>query len=240
MMVQIFKNLLLATVLVYSVVGLQSSALGQDGGGQLPGDGGQVPGGQVPAGQQGGDTGGPNAPVDFGDGEIDLSEPIVGIEPSDDTRNQGFVGANAATMNAEGFVGAGGELSGSALAEDATFGGGVNNSSNIPVLGGRGGGGQATQPLGFTVTRRGIRARLRPVFSAPRLSAPEIVNRFGDRLSRQPGSQPLVGQYSVTVNNRTAVLSGNIRTRQQADHLVRQLRLEPGIYKIVDRLRVVN
>lgn len=234
MLVQGVKKIGFTVVVIFLLSVIQGSVWGQDGG-QPP----VQPPVQPPAGGGDGSNTSPPAEVEAGDGRIDLDEPTVDIELSDDERNQGFVGASAPRIIERGFVGAASNLSGPPLAPEATFGGGVNDSVTSQAIAG-GAGGQGGAQIGFSVTRRSLRAKLRPAFSSPRPLAAQVVSRFGEHLSRQPGGQSLIGQYSVSISNRTAVLSGKVKTRQEADRLVRQLRLEPGVYKIVNKLEVMN
>ena len=162
---------------------------------------------------------------------------LVSIETSENTRNQGFVGATAPGISAEpqdGFVGAVSEQSGPPLAA-GSFGGGVNDVAPPSFSGAADGGGEAP---GFTVNRRspGVRARLRPSFYAPAVPGTAVPTRFQSHFNRQPGSQRTGNQYSVTVNNRTAYIRGWVNSAADSQRLERQLRLEPGIYQIVNEL----
>lgn len=234
MLVQVFRKFTFAAILVFASIGVQVSVWGQ-GDGQPPAP---APGGQT--GGQGANVGATNANVTLDDGTVDLDTDLD-ITSLPDQRNQGFVGSRADRIISQGFIGASSVLSGPGLSEDATFGGGVNgNGAQAITGGGGGGGGGGGQQIGFTITRRGIRARLRPVFAFPQISAQQVVHRFDDHLSRQPLARDLVGQYSITIEQRTATLKGSVKTRGDADRLVRQLRLEPGVYKIVNQLQVLN
>jgi hypothetical protein len=183
---------------------------------------------------------------DAGDGNLELSlndDSIVTI--SEDVRNQGFVGATATRVRDFGFVGAAADLSGPPLAPEATFGGGVNNT----VGGGGGAGGRAAvgqgfgaagTQNGFSVTRQNLRARLVPSFSSPTQTASQVVSRFNNDFYRLPIAQEFSGEYEVSVNQRTATITGSVRSPADADRLIRQLRLQPGIYHIDNQLRIGN
>ena len=185
---------------------------------------------------------------DTGTGEVgDITE-AVNLDASEDQRNQGFVGATASDVQA-GFVGASSDRSGPPLAAGATFGGGVNGSvssqftaaaPNTNSGGGRGGqaAGFGAAANGVSVIRKSIRARLRPNFSAPRPSGSQVSNRFNDHFFRQPGLQLRASQFSITVENRTAFLRGTVDSAAAGERLVRQLRLEPSVYKIVNQLQI--
>ena len=183
---------------------------------------------------------------DSGDGSLDLSESLdIGF--LDDTRNQGFIGATAPGIQERGFVGAASDNSGPALAEGATFGGGVNDT----VGGGGGGGargnagqgqgfGAAQDQNGFTVIRRSLRAQLRPRYDVKRVAPDVISSRFNNRFYRLPESDQFAGKFSISIENRTATIDGAVRSQEESDRIVRQLRLEPGVYKINNQLQVLN
>ena len=198
------------------------------------GDGGAAP----PLGGGGGVDGGGG-----GDGGVNLdgaAELDFGGAP--DMRNQGFVGATAPGITENGFVGAGSQTFGE-LAEGATFGGGVNDgtASSIPSgSGGGGAGGFNGANAGGSVIRSNLRTRLRPAFAAPVIPSRVIEGNFNSNLARQPTAQSLVGRYQVRIENRTAIVTGVVDTQADADRLIRQLRLQPGVYGIVSRLQVAR
>lgn len=248
----------LAILVGICCVGFSSSIFAQDtgggggggdgGGGQTGGDiGNQIPGtGTDPIAptQTGDNQGGGDTSISQGEGLGEIR--TFQIDQSEDTRNQGFVGATAPEVR-DGFVGAATSGTGSPLADGATFGGGVNNSVNSQFTGGSNAGARGGQQAGFgaaqngvTITRRSIRARLRPSFSAPRPSGKQVAVRFNDHFYRQPGSENVTGQYTINVQNRTAFLDGTVNNGNDVERLVRQLRLEPGVYKVVNRLKVAT
>ena len=197
-------------------------------------------------------TQGTTSNVTTGGGEADITiGDQVTIELSEDSRNQGFIGASAPRIIENGFVGAATANSGPGLAEGATFGGGVNGGGG----GGGGGGGRTTatagrlgQQAGFgatggngiTVTRRNLRSRVTPRFAAPRIPAAELSSRFNNTFYRLPQAVDFNGQFNVSVENRTATITGAVGSQADADKLVRQLRLQPGIYNINNQLRIGN
>ena len=175
----------------------------------------------------------------------------------EDNRNAGFTGATSERVTARNFVGATSPSSGG-LAENASFGGGVNagNVSSVPGGGGAGGGGgggaagNANAGLGgaggFTgtagggVVRSSIRTRLRPVFASP-VIPPQITEfNFNDNLARQPTAQSLIGRYQVSIQNRKATVTGVVNSQADADRLIRQLRLQPGVYGVINQLQVIR
>lgn len=216
----------------------------------VPGDGGeQQPQINNPGTQNIGATGN----VRTGGGDPDITQRQVDIEIAEDTRNQGFVGATTSAVTAAGndangefstghrYVGAVSEQSGSPLSGDASFGGGLNTRS--PIIGsanatGGGGGFGGANGVVTTITRRSVRARLRPSFYAPRPSDQTVSNRFQSRFVRQPGSNLVGNGYSVNVQNRTAFVTGTVNSQMDSERIVRQLRLEPGVYKVVNQLSI--
>lgn len=226
------------------------------GGGDIGGGGGDVGGGggdDLGGGAVGGDTGNQGGDTSISEGEGLGEIRTFEIDQSEDTRNQGFVGATAPEIR-DYFVGSATDATGSPLVGNrsgtdrpATFGGGVNDSVSSQFTGGttagRGGGqagGFGGVENGVSITRRSIRAVLRPSFSAPRPSGNFVAARFNDHFSRQPGSESVGKQYSIKVQDRTGFLDGKVKTRADMDRLVRQLRLEPGVYKIVNRLQIAT
>ena len=169
----------------------------------------------------------------------------------EDNRNQGFVGATADRVTQNTFVGAASQTFGS-LAADGTFGGGVNDTTTIRVPGGGGGGaavgagggqggaGGFTGTSGGSVIRSSIRTRLRPAFAAPVVPPQATEFAFNDNLARQPAAQSLVGRYQVFIENKTATIMGLVNSQADADQLIRQLRLQPGVYNIVNELQIVR
>lgn len=214
----------------------------------------------IPTGDTGGQTAAPQQVVNPSDRGANVSGVGEGIgpigqtveldpfnvEPTDDTRNQGFVGATATRIQESGFIGRPGELIAPPLAEGALLAGGVNGSSNSTVsiggggTAGRGGAGFGAATNGITITRRSMRSTVRPSFYAPQLTAQQVTTRFGNHFRLQPGPQSPAGSYTINVQDKTATLNGSVNTRAESDHLVRQLRLEPGVYKIVNQLRILN
>ncbi len=173
-----------------------------------------------------------------GVGEADEA---IDLETTPDQRNQGFVGATAEKILENGFIGF------PRLEGEASFGGGVNNSVGAEINigtgggGGRGGaGGLGGNENGFNVQRQSVRARLVPNFYAPPRSSQQVVSRFSGHFSQQPGSNQTRGNYSIRIQNKTAFLNGSVFSQVDSQRLVRQLRLEPGVYKIVNQLRVLQ
>ena len=185
-----------------------------------------------------------NTPVDFDDSaSLNLGA------TEDDNRNRGFIGATAPYVSERNFVGSA-SLTFGVLAEDATFGGGVNGTtvSAVPNGGGTGGGrggfggagGFGAGQTSGNIIRGNLRSRLRPAFAAPRVPTGVTVGRFNSNFLRQPGTQAMVGRYQVSIQNKTAFLTGFVSSKADASRLERQLRLQPGVYKIVNQLQVAQ
>jgi hypothetical protein len=239
-------------VLVFAI---QGSDLRAQGGGNIGGGnigGGDNGGGQQIPNQQIPDAGGEETTSATG-GDGLIGEPNnVEISVSDDIRNQGFVGPTSTSIvqgrdtedpsafrrNA-GFIGAASDTSGPPIADGGSFGGeGINTGSGFAGGGGgRGAAGFGGAQNGFSVVRQSTRARLAPSFYAPRPQPQFVSSRFNNRLVRQPGSQNLGGNYQVRIENRTAYITG-VADRYESQRIERQLRLEPGVYSIVNQLQV--
>ena len=177
-----------------------------------------------------------------GEGVGDLDD-AIDLQPTPDQRNQGFIGSNSVRIQESGFIGAPGEIAGPGLADDATLGGGVNNQGGSSVsigTGGGRGGFNAAADNGFTVPRRSVRARLVPSFYSPPRPSQQVVSRFTNHFQQQPSAWQTGNNYSINIQNRTAFVNGTVGTRADSERLVRQLRLEPGVYKIVNQLQILN
>ncbi len=177
--------------------------------------------------------------------------------PPVDERNQGFIGPNGQQIIDQGFVGASTQLSGGQPTSGNSFGGGVNTQGGGGA-GGRGGGGAlGAQGLrstggamgrntglgGFGNTntagvRRSVRNRLVNQVQVNRTPSAEVARRFSSRIDRIPTIAGLSDSVQISLVNGTATLTGNVPTAEAANKLERQLRLEPGVYKIDNRLQV--
>ena len=101
-------------------------------------------------------------------------------------------------------------------------------------------GGQGTQN-GFEVPRQGnaVRSRIVPRFNSRPLAPAFVTNQINQRFS--PNSLQRAGMNAnISVQGRTAVISGTARNQQQARVLSRQLRFEPGISRVRNQLRVAR
>ena len=230
--------LVIPAVVFLIVIGSGDATFAQvfDGGGTPPvvTDGGAPVGGDGAgaavdgAGAGTGGTGGTDS-----DGMIEAVEPVRLEFDIPDRRNQGFVGSTAAGIDSRGFVGPQTTDPDTAdgIAEGRFIGGNVNvDLGNRPAT-------QATplQENGFTVQRRGMRSRMRPAFAAPQMSGAVTTSRFVSRMTRQPVVRQFGQGVSMTISNRTAVLTGVMTSNAEREIIKRQLRLEPGVYRIEDR-----
>ena len=207
------------------------------------------------------DTGNANQGFDFGnfgnggfgnglDGFQDFGgfqlQNEVEIEPS--LRSEtGFVGVRTDDVVAQGEDGRSQGFIGPRI--ESSFGGGnngqINQNAGTNRQGGAGGGGGAAgfQGIGnslfFQVQRQGLRTRLsRNFISRTLIQGPIVGPRFVSTLARIPQTRAIPNTYKVTVANKTATISGSVSSQSQADQIVRQLRLEPGVYRINNQLQI--
>lgn len=241
------QRILVALTVLAAIWGLANSqGLAQDTGNQGGGQGGFDFGNQSDFGNVfGGNTG------DGGSGDFSIGDDPFGlqrdVEITENVRfENGFVGVTTGDLDGEGSeqsVGFVGQRSG----ED--FGGGINNSLTLGSSGNTGAGARAGNQAGgfvgggtslyFEVQRRGIRARLRPAFAfVPRIDNRLAATQFVSRLDRLPATQEMEKSFSIQISNRTAVITGTVGSVAERDQIERQLRLEPGIYRINNQLQV--
>ena len=231
--------------------GVQDAHAQIDGGGLDGGtniDGGVNNGGTTGTGGTGGGTGGTGDSDIFGD---DFGNVLSDVDTTD-MRNQGFVGPVGTIIQQNGFVGPPGETSAAPLSGEGSFGGGVNN---VTLGNGGGGGGiggnqnrntgfgaagQTGVVKGFEVSRSSVRANLRPQFAAPQISGSQIVQRFQNRIRQQPNMSGDGGGIQISIEGTTATMVGFAQTAQERDRVERQLRLEPGVYRIENKIQILN
>lgn len=194
---------------------------------QIPDAGGDAVGG----GAGGGST--------ASDGTLETVDPFRLEFNIEERRNQGFVGPTAQIINESGFIGTPSEQSALPLAEGRSIGGTVNDGRGVRAAPNSSVGTTInSQQNGFTVQRQGIRAKLRPDFLAPQTPNYVIESRFQNRIARQPVVQRMGQGVMISVANKTATLTGSVSSDAERKIMIRQLRLEPGIYKIVDQTSV--
>jgi hypothetical protein len=210
-----------------------------------------------------GNTGGTNSqtaqPLDLSQsGQLNLAPTAPAIV---DLRNQGFVGATGDKIIAQGFIGVSTQLTGGQPAAGASFGGGsntgtgggggagggrtttggANNALGLGGIGGRNVGGGANS-LGNSnqITRRSLRNRLSNQIAVERIQPAVISNRFQSRLDRLPSTTGVFEGVQIQLSSGTAMISGIVESAEVANRIERQLRLEPGVYRIENRLSVKN
>jgi osmotically-inducible protein OsmY len=98
-------------------------------------------------------------------------------------------------------------------------------------MGGLGAGGNAG-------VRRNVRNRLVNQVQVNRVPAAEVAQRFSTRLDRIPTVSGVGSNVQVELQNGTAVLTGRVPSAEASGKVERQLRLEPGVYRIDNRLEI--
>ena len=123
----------------------------------------------------------------------------------------------------------------------ATGGGGTANSGGFGGLGGgfgglgslfggfNTGGGQASRPI--------IRTRLRSAIQVAPL-APAYVQQTATDRFRQLAGKPALRGITVTMDGRTAILSGVVATQRDRRMSELLVQLEPGVRKVENRIAV--
>lgn len=107
----------------------------------------------------------------------------------------------------------------------------------------RGGNTQGGQP-GLTGTsnniiRKSLRTRLVPrIEIRTPVSSQQVSTRFQQRLMRLPSTLTAGTGVQVRVEGKTAVLTGAVTSQAERQRVERMARLEPGIYRIDNRIQV--
>ena len=191
------------------------------------------------SGDSGGGSGSsPGSQGDIGENlALDTDIPEIAIPEFEDRRNQGFVGVTGSNVQELGFVGGLSQFVGGST--EGSFGGDVNTTTGGGASGRSGGNagfaGGGTDN-GFQLMRpKFIRTRLRVNFDAPQIPNEFISNQFSNRLNQLPavGGSPTV---NVSINNRTATITGRTSSPEASVRIERQLRLEPGVSRVVNQL----
>lgn len=157
-----------------------------------------------------------------------------------ETSTGAFVGSSISNRPETGFVGPTAESVGSSAGgAGGGIGGGRTGLGGANRGGGAGGGqGGQGQNGGMTVSRvRQVRTRVVPNFQARPVSTFQQSSRINRRLSFMPRVRTS-GSVSVSVRGGTAFLNGNVRNSAQARAIENQLRLEPGVRRIVNQTQV--
>ncbi len=243
----IFRNLLccqaasLALILTFA-----PCALGQRDGGGIPGGfpvptpaqpaTGGNPTGQTNSPQQSTNTGG-DTQVDFGSLlDFDITPVPVEIESM---RLQPFVGPSRSAFVEQGIAHPRSMIEPTGGASTTGGGGGFGGFTFNPRGGAGSAGGTASAGNGFEVARMGLRTRLVRSFSVVRPpNTVAVSTRFAQRLGRIPVVQSSSREVNVSVEGRTAILTGSASSPAERDRIERMARLEPGIYQIENRIVV--
>lgn len=254
---------LLFLVLIFTLPTGVAMGQGIDGLGGLTDNGGVGNGTDTGAGGIGDGASEPNQ-LDLGANTEDTrNQGFVGSTAAQ-IQELGFVGASSETSGPPLSDGAtfGGGVNDSAV-QAGGGGGGIGGNAGGGGIGGFNGGfggaGGGTGQLGggtengFQVIRSNVRARLVPRINAPTIPDDQIVSRFQNRFSLQPVPQRAGPPFSdaafssvsmsavnVQVQNRTAVLTGVVGSLAERDRWERQLRLEPGVYRIINQIEVIS
>ncbi len=237
-------NRILTFCVALSVVSISASAVfSQDNGtgtGTNTGTGTQGTGiNQTQAGQTGGGGRQQAAPPNVAEGiqgqQAQVQEPpqIADIEVTD-LRQQEFVGRRY-----NNYFHAYSQFNDSGIGGNTGANRQFGNTGQQQQPGGNIFGGANANNIGF-VTRRSIRTRMRPSFSAPTVPISTRVSNFSDRLSRTTSLRGMTQNVKYVLEGRTGRLTGTVKSEEQKKLLERQVRLEPGVYKVVNELRVVN
>lgn len=175
-------------------------------------------------------------------GEVgDFAPPIPEI--SDDRFINGFIGRTKANIEEQGFVGPTQgnleQVSGSGTTGGATSG--RTTGGQTGGFGGFGGFGGAGATNGFSITRSNVRARVRPNFSYRSIPTEVTATNFQNRIQRLPNLREASPQnISVKIEGTTATLNGSAPNQEAIDNLVGQLRMEPGVYRIVNQVQITS
>ncbi len=101
--------------------------------------------------------------------------------------------------------------------------------------------GTGTQQNGFEIARFGLRTRVIPqIVVQNRPTTQQVSARFQQRLARIPSVAAVSGGINVTMNGRTAILTGTVADAEARERIERLTRLEPGVSRIDNRITVSN
>lgn len=216
-------------VLAVFVLSVQLQGQGVDPGDFDPGDfnQGNNDNGQIT-------NGGTNSDGDFSQ-VGDFSPEIPEIE---DLRNEnGFIGRTRERIETQGFVGPTREAIQAVSGSSGAGGGGAGGNFGRGGFGTAFGGAQQ----GFTITRSSVRARVRPNFSFPSIPTQVVQDNFQRRIQRLPNLRTTTPQrIKVSMDGTTATLTGTASNQEAVDNMVGQLRMEPGIYRIINQVELMG
>jgi len=159
------------------------------------------------------------------------------IPEIENNRNQPFVGRSLQRFEDSGIKA---HPRSNATSPGSVFSSG--GSSGRSFAGGRGGNAnrQGLQAgSGNSVIRRSLRTRLVPRITVSVPVTPELVaSRFQQRLANNPVTRADFQGVQVRLDNKTAVLTGQVRTPDIKARIESMARLEPGIYRIDNQIKV--
>ena len=226
---------------IFTVIGLNAPLLAQ----QTGGSGGvptvdpgatqttQAPATNGPATQGSFETGG-----DFDFGNLVDQLQIPEIPEIENTRNQPFVGRSIERFETLGIQA---HPRSNAAAPGSVFssGGGAGGRGFAGGRGGNAGQRGLQNGTGNSVVRRSLRTRLVPRITVNNPVTPEQVsNRFQQRLVNSQMVDNPMASVQVRVENKTAYLSGVVSSIDMRNRAERMARLEPGIYRIENKIEV--
>lgn len=215
-------------------------------------------------GQTGGATltGSGNNPIDLSqNAQLNIAPTAENFFPNV-VRSEGFIGNTASAMAERGFVG--GSSAAMPAPNSVDFVGGVNSSTGtggsaqglagrgqtanraaggrqqnaLGALGGMGGVGGVGNANGGEIQRRGVRARVASRINVQLPDSAQVYDRFVSKINRLPSNAKTTDGVQIRIDNKTATLTGESSSRSDVDALIRQLRLEPGVYRVVDQVQI--
>jgi hypothetical protein len=133
----------------------------------------------------------------------------------------------------------------SAYVEGLASAAGTQGGAGRQAAGRGGAGGRTVGGIGgasnlVLVTRRSIRARLRNRIVRPAVPSSVRSTNFAARIARIPALQAAGANVSLNIVGSSARLVGNVPNADLRSLLERQARLEPGIYRISNEIKVVG
>ncbi len=164
------------------------------------------------------------------------------------SRQAGGIGGGQAGLGGTGMGARTGGLGGNTNTFN-TFGGLGGRGNQLGGLGGFGNfgglggfGQQMFGGMGGNQNAGGLRGEFNPVFmsNSPPVQIDRVPQQFNASFAHQPASQYFAGQYQVQMDGSTAVVTGRVASQADANQLISQLRLQPGIYKIENQLEVAE
>jgi hypothetical protein len=189
----------------------------------------QQTGGDATGGQTG--TGGTATATDTGIGgggtgafgTLDADTIFSGIERGEAVGSTGSTGTGFSGVDANAGGGRAGGIGGFG-------GGGLGGLGALFGLGNAGAGSQTTRPA--------IRTRLRSAINV-QLTSPAVVQQVATQRLRSLSSQPQLRGINVSMQGKTAVISGVVRTDRDRRMSELLMRLEPGVGSVNNQVIVM-